>query len=87
MVRRIAELARLEVAEKDLPILTGQLARIVSYIDQIREISAQEQPSPPPAAATPVRPDVARPPTGREALDANHARQLHGYVVVPRVVG
>jgi aspartyl-tRNA(Asn)/glutamyl-tRNA(Gln) amidotransferase subunit C len=87
MVRRIATLARLEVADRDLPVLTGQLARIVSYIDQIREIAAGELPGASPAAATPVRPDVSRPPTGREALDANAPRQLHGYGVVPRVVG
>jgi len=41
MVRRIAALARLRVPERDLPALTGQLARIVSYIDQLKEI-AQE---------------------------------------------
>lgn len=87
MVRRIAALARLEVADRDLPVLTGQLARIVSYIDQIREIAAEELPGPRSPAPTPVRQDAPRPASGREALDANAARQLHGYGVVPRIVG
>ncbi len=38
VVRKVAALARLSVAEEELPLLTAQLARIVSYIDQIREI-------------------------------------------------
>ena len=38
VVRHVASLARLDVPESDLPRLTGQLARIVSYIDQLKEI-------------------------------------------------
>ena len=86
MVRRIAALARLRVPEQDLPALTGQLARIVSYIDQLKEI-AQEPADPSRADATPLREDAALPGHGEEALAANGTPLLHGHGAVPRVVG
>lgn len=85
-VRHIAALARLRVPERELAALTGQLARIVSYIDQLKEI--REEPAHPwPTEATPLREDAAAPGCGKEALDANGAPLLHGHGAVPRVVG
>jgi aspartyl-tRNA(Asn)/glutamyl-tRNA(Gln) amidotransferase subunit C len=87
VVRRVAALARLRVPEEDLPQLTAQLARIVGYIDQIREIPQAELPEAPRAAATPVREDAPRPGEGSSALQANAPVLVHGYGSVPRVVG
>jgi len=87
IVRNIAELARLRVPEAELALWAQQLSRIVSYIDQIGEIPEEAFGPPPKASATPVREDVPRPGAGLEALQVNEPRSLHGYGVVPRVVG
>ena len=86
VVRHVASLARLEVAEGDLPRLTEQLARIVSYIDQLREIP-EEGAGAGPGSGTPLRADVPRAGEGARALAENVPRSLHGYGAVPRVVG
>ncbi len=83
----MAELARLRVDESDLGRWAGQLSRIVSYIDQLSAIPEEAFGAAAPGPATPVRPDEPRPGHGEEALEANAPRRLHGYGVVPRVVG
>ena len=87
VVRKIAVLARLTVDEKDLPRLADQLSRIVAYVDQLEEIpeaaTALEQLPPP----TPLRVDAPMPGGGREALEGNAPKLMHGYGAVPRVVG
>lgn len=86
VVRHVASLARLDVSESDLPRLTGQLARIVSYIDQLKEIP-EEALGPLAVDGTPLRADLPVPGGGQKALEANASRLLHGYGVVPRIVG
>lgn len=87
VVRRIAALARLRVPEKELPVWTGQLDRIVSYIDQLRELPETGGASTDSARATPLRPDSPRAGEGDRALAENAAEIAHGFGVVPRVVG
>lgn len=86
VVRHIAALARLRVPDAELSALTHQLARIVSYIDQLKEIPEEafrhQEPQP-----TPLRTDIAAAGSGQEALKANSPRLVHGYGAVPRVVG
>ena len=86
VVRHVAALARLEVAEAELGRLTEQLAGIVSYIDQLKEIPEEalgaSEPDP-----TPLRRDNPVPGDGSKALEANLPKSLHGYGVVPRVLG
>ena len=82
----MAALARLRVAESELPGLTRQLARILSYIDQLKEIR-EEPRRPPELAATPLREDSPGPCDGQKALEENAPLLLHGYGAVPRVVG
>ena len=86
VVRHVASLARLDVPESDLPRLTGQLARIVSYIDQLKEIPEQDL-VPLASDALAPRLDEAVAGDGQRALEANAPRILHGYGVVPRIVG
>jgi aspartyl-tRNA(Asn)/glutamyl-tRNA(Gln) amidotransferase subunit C len=86
VVRHVASLARLDVPESDLPRLTGQLARIVSYIDQLKEIPEEEL-GPLGAEGSAPRLDEAVAGEGQRALEANAPRSLHGYGVVPRIVG
>lgn len=86
VVLHVAALARLRVSQEDLPALTHQLARILSYIDQLKEI--QEEPRrPPELPATPLREDIPEPGCGQKALEENSLRLPHGYGAVPRVVG
>jgi len=87
VVRKVAELARLRVPEGDLPRWATQLSRIVGYIDQLAAIPDEAFGADAGTGATPVRPDEPRPGFGESALEANAPRRLHGYVVVPRVVG
>jgi aspartyl-tRNA(Asn)/glutamyl-tRNA(Gln) amidotransferase subunit C len=87
VVRKVAELARLQVPQNELPLWTDQLARIVSYIDQIEQIPERAFGQPPEPPATPVRSDDARAGQGCQALEQNAARRFEGFGVVPRVVG
>ena len=87
VVRRIAELARLRLPEADLPLWSEQLSRIVGYIDQLKEIPKGAFAKAPAGQATPLREDVPLPGGGERALETNAPRRLHGYGVVPRVVG
>lgn len=86
VVRHVAALARLRVSDEELPALTHQLARIVSYIDQLKEIR-EEPERPPDLSATPLRVDEPVSGHGQAALEANSPRLEHGYGAVPRVVG
>ena len=87
IVRRIAALARLRVPDDELPLWTRQLDRIVSYIDQLREIPETGALARDAAPATPLRPDSPRDGNGDRALAGNAAECAHGFGVVPRVVG
>ena len=82
----MAALARLRVPDEDLPALTQQLGRILSYIDQLKEIR-EEPRRDPDVTATPLREDRELPGRGREALEENSPKLLHDYGAVPRVVG
>ena len=87
VVRRIAALARLRVPDAELSVWTRQLDRIVSYIDQLRELPETGPAATDSARATPFRPDVPRAGHGDQALAENAAECAHGFGVVPRVVG
>jgi len=87
VVRKVADLARLRVAESEIDRWAGQLSRVVSYIDQLSAIPEEAFAEPARADATPLRADEPRPGRGDEALAENAPRRLHGYGVVPRVVG
>jgi aspartyl-tRNA(Asn)/glutamyl-tRNA(Gln) amidotransferase subunit C len=87
VVRRIAALARLRVPEGELSLWTRQLDRIVSYIDQLKELPENELPSSDIVNPTPFRTDAPRPGGGDRALAENAPATAHGFGVVPRVVG
>jgi len=87
VVRRIAALARLRVPETELPVWARQLDRIVSYIDQLKELPEELSLSRDAALPTPFRSDFPRPGAGDRALLENAALSVHGFGVVPRVVG
>jgi aspartyl-tRNA(Asn)/glutamyl-tRNA(Gln) amidotransferase subunit C len=86
-VQEIAALARLRVPEGDLTRWSEQLSRIVGYIDQLKQIPEEAFGTVPAGFPTPLRDDTPRPGDGEAALESNAPRRIHGYGVVPRVVG
>jgi aspartyl-tRNA(Asn)/glutamyl-tRNA(Gln) amidotransferase subunit C len=87
VVRRIAALARLRLPESELSVWSRQLDRIVSYIDQLKELPEDALPPGEPLPPTPLRADRPRPGHGDQALAENAPVLAHGFGVVPRVVG
>jgi aspartyl/glutamyl-tRNA(Asn/Gln) amidotransferase C subunit len=85
-VARIAELARLRVAEGELAAWAAQMERIVAHVDRLNEIPEQLLPEPPSPPATPLRLDEPERGEGASELACNAREMAHGQVVVPRVV-
>jgi aspartyl-tRNA(Asn)/glutamyl-tRNA(Gln) amidotransferase subunit C len=89
-VTRIARLARLALTPEETTLFARQLASILSYAEQIREIdTAGIPPTSHVAAASRLREDDVRPSLGRdEVLGASaDADPAAGLFKVPRVLG
>jgi aspartyl-tRNA(Asn)/glutamyl-tRNA(Gln) amidotransferase subunit C len=84
-VRKIATLAQLRFSSEEEERFTGQLARIVDYIDQLQSFA----PDAPDAAALGVREaaDQPRDCLPRERFLANAPASLDGFLLVPEVKG
>ncbi len=86
-VRQAARLAELAVEEADLPALTAQLDRIVSFVAQLAEVRGLEdagvfQAGP---ERTPLRPDVVNPAPLARPPAAIAPEFIDGFFVVPRL--
>lgn len=86
VVRKVAALARLSVPEPELPLWTEQLGRIVSYIDQLKQLPEAGLDESIQSSATPLREDEPAAGGGLRALREN-AHLLHDHGSIPRVVG
>lgn len=89
-VKRIAELARLELTPDELDLFTRQLGSILTYVEQIRELDTTGVPPTSHVLNRPVdRDDALRPSLSREDLLANapDAATEAGLFKVPRVMG
>lgn len=87
-VRQVARLARLEVAEGELENMTGQLDRILGYIDKLNELNT-EGVSPTTHAVemeNAFRADEVCPSLPRLEALANGPEQNGEAFVVPRVI-
>lgn len=84
--RRIAELAHLEFDDAGLERMAGEMTKILSYIDQLREVDVEgfEEHD---AAATPLREDVPHQTLDRELAARNAPSWRDGFFVVPKVIG
>jgi aspartyl-tRNA(Asn)/glutamyl-tRNA(Gln) amidotransferase subunit C len=84
-VRKIATLARLRFSAEEEARLTGQLARIVDYIDQLQGFEGAE----PAAGSQGVRElaDVPQDCLPRERFLANAPASMDGFLLVPEVKG
>ena len=81
--RRNAELAHLEFDDAALERLAAEMTKILTYIDQLREVEGSTDKS---VGATPLREDVARPGIAREAVERNAPSWRDGHFVVPKVI-
>ena len=84
--RRVAELAHLEFDDAGLDRMAAEMTRILSYIDQLREVDVEgfeERDD----AVTPLRDDEPRPSIDRELVARNAPAWRDGLFVVPKVIG
>ena len=89
-VKRIAELARLELTAEELDLFTRQLGDILAYVEQIRALDTTGVAPTSQVLNRPVdRDDEPRPSLSREDLlrNAPDAALEAGLFKVPRVIG
>lgn len=89
-VKRIAELARLELTAEELDLFTRQLGDILAYVEQIRDLDTTGVAPTSQVLNRPVdRDDEPRPTLSREDLlrNAPDAALEAGLFKVPRVIG
>jgi aspartyl-tRNA(Asn)/glutamyl-tRNA(Gln) amidotransferase subunit C len=84
--QRIAGLAHLEFDDPGLERMAGEMTKILSYIDQLREVDVEgfEEHD---ATVTPMRDDEPRPSIDRERVARNAPAWRDGLFVVPKVIG
>ena len=86
--KRIADLAHLEFDDAALERMAGEMTKILSYIDQLREVDVTGFEAAADVDATPLRDDVPRAPADRAAVAANApAFSDDGHFIVPKVIG
>jgi aspartyl-tRNA(Asn)/glutamyl-tRNA(Gln) amidotransferase subunit C len=86
--KRIAELAHLEFDDPALERMAGEMTKILSYIDQLREVDVVGFEWTDAMESTPLRDDVPRPPVDRDAVAVNApAFSGDGHFIVPKVIG
>ena len=87
-VRRIARLARIAVAEEDVPHLQGELNAILSFVEQLNEVDVSGVE--PMTSVTPMamkkRQDVVTDGSKADDIVANAPVSEDHFFVVPKVV-
>jgi aspartyl-tRNA(Asn)/glutamyl-tRNA(Gln) amidotransferase subunit C len=88
IVRRIAHLARIKVAEDEIEHLQGELNAILAFVEQLSEVNVEGVE--PMTSVTPMamkkRPDVVTDGGDPDAILANAPAWEDHYFVVPKVV-
>jgi len=84
--RRVAALAHLELDDAGLDRMASEMTKILTYIDQLREIDVEgfEERD---ATVTPFREDEPRAGVDRELVARNAPAWRDGFFVVPKVIG
>jgi len=86
-VRHIARLARLAVAEEELPRLAGELGRVLELADQLAVTGADVEPMAHPHEQTLAwRPDLVTETDRADALLALAPETRGGLYLVPKVI-
>ncbi|HBN30622.1 MAG TPA: Asp-tRNA(Asn)/Glu-tRNA(Gln) amidotransferase GatCAB subunit C [Rhodobacteraceae bacterium] len=86
--RRVAHLARIEVAENQLETLAGELSNILGFMEQLNEVDVEGVE--PMTSVTPMalkqRPDVVTDGGYQDKILANAPDAREGFFAVPKVV-
>jgi aspartyl-tRNA(Asn)/glutamyl-tRNA(Gln) amidotransferase subunit C len=91
-VKKIADLAHMEITPEELRALTPQMASIVAYVEQLNELDTSQVEQAiggltPEGERTPsAREDSARPSLGQELALAEAPDPSHGHFRVPKVL-
>ncbi|HEX9985161.1 MAG TPA: Asp-tRNA(Asn)/Glu-tRNA(Gln) amidotransferase subunit GatC [Thermoanaerobaculia bacterium] len=83
---RVAALAHLELGPAELERMAAEMTKILSYIDQLREVDVtgfEERD----VRLTTLREDEPRPSLDRDQVAANAPLWQDGFFVVPKVIG
>ncbi len=84
--RRIADLAHLEFDEAGLDRMAAEMTKILSYIDQLREVDIEGFEEHAAGSPTPMREDILQSSTDRELVEKNAPAWSDGFFVVPPVI-
>ena len=84
--RRVAGLAHLEFDDAGLDRMASEMTKILTYIDQLREVDVEgfEEREP---EVTPLRADEPRPSVAADAVAGTAPAWRDGFFVVPKVIG
>lgn len=86
--RKVAHLARIAVAEKDLPALAGELSGILTFMEQLNEVDVEGVE--PMTSVTPMRlkrrVDVVNDGGYQDKILSNAPDAREGFFAVPKVV-
>ncbi len=88
-VRRIAELAKLELTDDEVILYAGQLSHVLDYFQKLQQVDTSH--IPPTASVLPLknifREDIPKPPLSPEEVVANAAHTLDNQFLVEDVFG
>lgn len=85
--RRIAALAHIDLDEPSLDRMAAEMTKILTYIDQLKEVDVSGFEERPATESTPMRDDVPHAPLDRELVAHNAPAWKDGLFVVPKVIG
>ncbi len=86
-VRKISYLARLELSQEEVNLLSKQLGDILNFIKQLEELDTSEvEPFVPKVKKTPMRDDEPGESLSQEEALMNAPKEEKGFFVVPRIV-
>jgi aspartyl-tRNA(Asn)/glutamyl-tRNA(Gln) amidotransferase subunit C len=85
--RRVAALAHLEFDDAGLDRMAAEMTKILTYIDQLKEVDVSEFAERGELEATPMRDDVPQQTLDREQVARNAPSWADGFFVVPKVIG
>ena len=83
--RRIAALAHLQFDDDALDRMAAEMTKILSYIDQLREVEIEDRQDCL-SSTTPLREDVVKPGVDRDLVERNAPAWRDGHFVVPKVI-
>lgn len=88
-VKKVADLARLELSTAEVDRFTQQLGKVLEYIDQLSKVdtSSVEPMNSPIEISTPLRPDAIIPSPGSAVMLASAPESLYENYKVPQMMG